>query len=404
MAKFTLDISRRGRQFIIEGLHVGDNGFREFEFCFSKYGKHIVLPEGCTATLYAHLPGGVTVYDTCAVDKDRVIYALCGGDGEEAGLTSYAGRVECELKLICADGSVLTSPKFSLLIDSVLQDDEAIEAQSSFSALTDALIRVQAIESDYEDAIEEIKSTDNEIKETLARVKETEESIEKVLTDTEGFTERLGSCEMGIKENRDDVDLLKKQMEDLMYEEISITEFKSLSSTLELGSLLTTNTLQWKTSKVPSRLTLDGAELDPSLSSITLSDLNLKSNKSWTLIATDERGAESSKSVGVSFLPGLYYGVITSGSVIDDALIRSLQKSLRSSKSITFTVNAGEKENIIFALPSSYGTPVFTVGGFDGGFILQKSFDFTNASGHKQAYNVWLSENAGLGSTTVKVS
>jgi hypothetical protein len=58
----------------------------------------------------------------------------------------------------------------------------------------------------------------------------------------------------------------------------------------------------------------------------------------------------------------------------------------------------------VFALPTSYGTPLFNVGGFDGGFNLIKTFNFTNYSGHTESYDVWISDNIGLGTTTVKVS
>ncbi|MBE6714722.1 MAG: hypothetical protein E7575_05505 [Ruminococcaceae bacterium] len=147
MAKYTLDVGRRGRQFTIEGLHVGDNGFRTYEFAFISGGDILPLPDGCIATLYARLKSGTTVYDTCVIEGDTVKYVLRGGDGEGASITSEAGLVECELRLTSADGNILTSPKFTMMIDSVLQDSEEIEAQESFSALTDALSRVLEAES-----------------------------------------------------------------------------------------------------------------------------------------------------------------------------------------------------------------------------------------------------------------
>lgn len=33
-----------------------------------------------------------------------------------------------------------------------------------------------------------------------------------------------------------------------------------------------------------------------------------------------------------------------------------------------------------------------------------QTLEFTNASGHTQNYDIWMSVNAGLGNTTVKVS
>ena len=47
---------------------------------------------------------------------------------------------------------------------------------------------------------------------------------------------------------------------------------------------------------------------------------------------------------------------------------------------------------------------MFNVGGFDGGFFKVSTQDYTNPSGHTESYQVWRSDNAGLGQTTVKVS
>ena len=57
----------------------------------------------------------------------------------------------------------------------------------------------------------------------------------------------------------------------------------------------------------------------------------------------------------------------------------------------------------MYAIPSSFGTPTFNVGGFDGGFKKLETLSFTNASGHTQNYDIWVSVNAGLGSTAVTV-
>ena len=159
MAKYTLDVTKRGRQFTIEGLHVGDNGFRTFVFCFIMGGAPFPLPEGCIATLFAYLPGGVTVYDSCTVLGDMVVYNLVGGDDSETSITSVPGIVECEIRITSQSGEVLTSPKFSMLIDSVLQDDNAIAAQPSFSALTDALIRVLEAENGLSSKVDKVDGT-----------------------------------------------------------------------------------------------------------------------------------------------------------------------------------------------------------------------------------------------------
>ena len=146
MEKLIFDMGRRGRQFIIEGIHAGDNGIRSFEFIFSHFGKTFTLPKNCTATLFAALPDGTLIYDTCFVKESSVTYCLKGGTEEGAGITSVAGTVECEIRIISNAGEILTSPAFAIRVDSVLQNDSAIEASESFSALNEAIIRVTELE------------------------------------------------------------------------------------------------------------------------------------------------------------------------------------------------------------------------------------------------------------------
>lgn len=202
----------------------------------------------------------------------------------------------------------------------------------------------------------------------------------------------------------DRLSVLESQIADLMYEEISITSFSNNIGTVELGSTVTNVTLSWKTNKTPTTLTLDEQAIDASLTSVSSSNISLTSDKTWTLVAVDERDATSTKTTTIKFLNGIYYGVVDGGATINNETIIGLTKSLQSTKTKTFTVTANDGQHIVYALPASYGTPAFNVGGFDGGFSLHSTFDFTNSSGHTASYCVWISDNAGLGATTVKVS
>ena len=162
MNKYSFDVNRRGNQFTIEGLHRGDNGMRVFEFCFSSGGEPFPLPEECIATLYAHLPCGTKIFDSCDVVSDTVVYVLKGG-AEGASLTVSAGKAECEIRITATDGKIITSPKFTILIDDVLQDDSAIEAADDFSALTDALGRVLEAESGLDSKVDKIEGAEGNV-------------------------------------------------------------------------------------------------------------------------------------------------------------------------------------------------------------------------------------------------
>ena len=144
MSDHTLDTKKAGCQFLIEGLHVGDRGIRTFNFHFCEGQEPFQIPQSCTATLYAVLPdkNSTTVYAPCKITDNAVVYDLSGAPEEYASITSHSGRVDCEIRLTTIDKNVLTSPKFSFIIEDVLQNDSAVEAEDSFSALTDALGRV----------------------------------------------------------------------------------------------------------------------------------------------------------------------------------------------------------------------------------------------------------------------
>ncbi len=122
------------------------------------------------------------------------------------------------------------------------------------------------------------------------------------------------------------------------------------------------------------------------------------------LTVKDDRGSAASKTASIQWLNGVYTGAAAAPAAIDSAFIRTLTKSLQSGKGKTFTVNAATGAYIWYACPVRYGTPAFNVGGFDGGFSKVATLDYTNAVGYTEEYQVWRSDNTGLGSTTVKVS
>lgn len=192
-------------------------------------------------------------------------------------------------------------------------------------------------------------------------------------------------------------------LDDLLYTAIQITSFTNNVNTVEMGSTVDTVVLNWKYNKTPEELTLDGQGIDASLKTKTIESAGIKANKTYTLKAVDERDAEATRTTAITFLNGVYWGVGADQSSFDSAFILGLTKGLQSSKVKTFTVNAGASQHIYYAIPTRYGTPAFKVGGFEGGFAKAATIDFTNASGYMESYDIWKSDNAGLGNTTVEV-
>ena len=202
------------------------------------------------------------------------------------------------------------------------------------------------------------------------------------------------------------LDDIYDKLGDLMYVPISITSFTNNKNTVEMGSTITDVTLNWNYNKTPKTLLLDGSTLDVSLKTKTLTGQSIKANKTFTLKAIDERDAVATKTTSITFLNGVYYGIGDDLQIggITNQFILGLTKTLQSSKAKTFTVNAGAGKHIYYIIPSRYGTAVFKVGGFEGGFEKLGTVNFTNSSSYAENYDVYKSSNAGLGNTTVVVS
>lgn len=200
------------------------------------------------------------------------------------------------------------------------------------------------------------------------------------------------------------VQKVESLLADLLYDPIKITEFQSSVSTAEMGSTVTSVTLTWGFSKTPAAVTLDGEEMAADATGTTLTGLSITANKTWTLIATDERSTKAEATASVSFVNGIYYGVAAIPGTYDSTFIRGLNKVLRGSKLPSFTVFGAAGTYIFYCLPKRLGPCTFTVNGFTGGFELADTVSFQNASGYTEDYYVYKSVESLLGTITVNVS
>ena len=173
--------------------------------------------------------------------------------------------------------------------------------------------------------------------------------------------------------------------------------------TYEIGSVINSIQFNWTIDRSVVSLVFNNDTLDTEIRSYTFTG-ELKTDKSFSLTVND--GVQSSsRSVSYSFKHRRYWGVSSIPASYDSNFIIGLSNKeyATSRNKSSFNLNAGVGKYMYYCFPASWGTPVFNVGGFDGGFIKEATIDFTNASGHTESFVIWRSENANLGSQNIIV-
>lgn len=170
---------------------------------------------------------------------------------------------------------------------------------------------------------------------------------------------------------------------------------------VEDGSVVSSILYKWTINKdnIISQ-TFDGIELNNTDRQYQLEG-SFTSNITKTLVVDD--GTKSfSKSVTLSFYPGLYYGTSSKDNITTQDIIEFNYKLLPN-RQTTVTVNADLSSYIYICIPYSYGEASFKVGGFEGGFeLIDDQFIFNKYKDIQ--YRIYRSDNKGLGNTTITIT
>ena len=197
---------------------------------------------------------------------------------------------------------------------------------------------------------------------------------------------------------------VQEAIDDLNYVDPRITSFTNNVGTVEVGSTVTDITFNWKLNKTAKTLKFEGESLDVAATTKKLTGQTLTANKNFTLEMTDARDKKVSATTGVSFAYRAYWGTSTAATLDTAGVLGLASSTLTTSRACSITVTAGAGQYIYYAIPASFGTPKFVVGGFEGGFSKVATIDHTNASGATASYDIWRSDAVGLGDTTAVIS
>ena len=202
---------------------------------------------------------------------------------------------------------------------------------------------------------------------------------------------------------------VKEALDYLLYTPLSIKSFNiSIDKVLEKGKIINECVLNWSYNKTiqEQTLTIGSSVIPLSINDSTYSYSNIiNDNISFTLKAKDERNKIVNSIINVVYYNKIYWG--TSSSIIYDNsfLLDELNNSAVSDNiNRTIQVNATLNQYIYYAIPSRLGTPVFKVGGFEGGFSKVSTILFTNIYNFTENYDIYRSDNVNLGDIRVVIS
>lgn len=126
--RISLDIQEHGSQAVLKAKKT-DTG-RKLHISLRSGGTPYTIESDCYAVFKATKPDGSILYNACTIENNEIIYEFT-----EQTCTSV-GRCRCEIALYGMDETLITSPRFVLLVDGLIYLDGKVESTDEFSALT----------------------------------------------------------------------------------------------------------------------------------------------------------------------------------------------------------------------------------------------------------------------------
>lgn len=115
IVRISLDVQAANTAEIVTAKQ-GDTA-RHVIVCLTDGGFPYRIADGCTVAMNAVKPDGTRIFNSCAVEDNRVIYQMT------AQTTSVAGRVLCEIRVYGPDDMLLTSARFCIRVEKALSGD-----------------------------------------------------------------------------------------------------------------------------------------------------------------------------------------------------------------------------------------------------------------------------------------
>lgn len=127
--KISLDIHDHGSNVSLRAKR-GDTGRLLYITLMDGRNPYVITGE-CRAVFTAKKADGNILYNECSIIGNTISYAFT------PQTTSAVGKAECEVKLYGAENKLLTSARFTLIVDdTVYNEGDEVESEKEVSALT----------------------------------------------------------------------------------------------------------------------------------------------------------------------------------------------------------------------------------------------------------------------------
>ena len=127
--KISLDIHDHGSHVLLKAKR-GDTGRILYITLMDGRTPYIITSE-CYAVFTAKKADGNILYNNCSIIGNTISYAFT------PQTTSAVGKAECEIKLYGAENKLLTSARFTMIVeDTVYNEGDEVESEKEVAALT----------------------------------------------------------------------------------------------------------------------------------------------------------------------------------------------------------------------------------------------------------------------------
>lgn len=126
--RISLDIREHGSHVSLKAKK-GDTG-RVLYITLMDGSYPYVIADECRAVFSAKKADGNVLYNACTIIGNTITYKFT------PQTTSTTGRVDCEIRLYGADSKLLTSARFTIIVEDTVYPDADVDSQKEVTALT----------------------------------------------------------------------------------------------------------------------------------------------------------------------------------------------------------------------------------------------------------------------------